>query len=446
MSPPSLASAALRCMQDIQLECFKIGIPLKTRHREVALNQYEFATMFGLCTTQVDQNLMVMQIAEEVAVKHGLAALFHEKPFAGINGSGKHVNWSIHLDDGTNLFNYKQVTKATNNANIFPTMIAAMVAAVDQHGDLMRMAIATPGNDFRLGAMEAPPAITSIYLGTDLTNYMEQVKNSGGEAEKPYQPRTKTIDLGVETLPTFETPSEDRNRTSSFPFTGGNRFEFRSVGSSQNVSMVNTVLCAITASVFKQFADEIEFNKKSPQLVVKEALNKHWKSIFNGNGYSPEEQERITKAGLWRIDSGVEAMKRLTAPKNVKLFEDLGIFTEDECKCRQHSMLSHYVGVVEIETQVMVDMVQTQILPVVKAHGLEGAGDLVHGRERLMSALQEIHAAHDIGTKATLARTLRMGLMQEVRGTCDKIESLAPANAWPMPTYQDLLFLDQNTI
>merc|ERR1712048_668787 len=259
MAPLSSATAALACMQEIQDECWRMGIPLKTRHREVAPNQFEFAPLYGTNTTQIDQNLWVMQIIEEVAAKHGLAALLQEKPFNDVNGSGKHNNWSIATRDGINFLAPDEVMEATGNPEAFPVIMAAIVAAVDENGDLMRAAIASPGNDFRLGACEAPPAIVSTYLGDDMTSYLEAFM--AGESSE-YKPGKKTLDLGTREVMPFEVPAEDRNRTSPFPY-GGARFEFRAVGSAQNVSLVNTVLNTITAEAFKTFADEIEKGKKT---------------------------------------------------------------------------------------------------------------------------------------------------------------------------------------
>ena len=315
MAPPN--QIAFECIKEIQHECFLMGIPMKTRHREVAPNQYECAPLFGLATTQIDQNIMFMQICEEVTARHGLAVLNHEKPFQNVNGSGKHNNFSIATDTGVNLLNVDQLAKAAGSPLPFIAIMASIVSAVDKHGDLMRMAIASPGNDFRLGACEAPPAIVSTYLGDSLTKYLEEFKKT--KVVKPYTAEGKTIDLGVPAIAPFTVPAEDRNRTSPFPY-GGHRFEFRAVGSSQNVSMVNTVLCSIFADAFSNFSDQLEKGAK-PAEVAATLLDSHWRAIFNGNGYSQDWPIEAGKRGLWRIDSGVEAMSRLSAPKNIELFE-----------------------------------------------------------------------------------------------------------------------------
>ena len=254
---------------------------------------------------------LLLHSVDEIAPKHGLACLSHEKPFAGINGSGKHNNWSIATSCGTNLFDFNQLAKNSGNTDIFPMVMAAVVKAVDVHGDLMRLSITAPGNDFRLGACEAPPAIMSVYLGDAMTTYLDEYRKGSDAA---YSPQSKLVSLGATTLPSIQIPNEDRNRTSPFPY-GNGRFEFRSVGSSQNVSLVNTVLNTILADTFKEFADALE-GGTSPQEVTRAALDNHWKSIFNGDNYCLKNQEELTAKGLWRIDSSVEAMKRYSAPKN----------------------------------------------------------------------------------------------------------------------------------
>lgn len=252
-----------------------------------------------------------MLAVDEIAPKYGLACLSHEKPFAGINGSGKHNNWSISTKCGTNLFDFNQLGAASGNTDIFPMVMAAVIKAVDVHGDLMRLSIAAPGNDFRLGACEAPPAIMSVYLGDAVTTYLDEYRKGSDAA---YDPQSRVVSLGASTLPRMKIPNEDRNRTSPFPY-GSGRFEFRSVGSSQNVSLVNTVLNTILADTFKEFSDQLE-GGATPQEVTRAALDSHWKSIFNGDNYCLQNQEELTAKGLWRIDSSVDAIKRFSAPKN----------------------------------------------------------------------------------------------------------------------------------
>lgn len=440
MAPLSSSTAALGAMQEIQDECWKMGIPLKTRHREVAPNQFEFAPLFGTNTTQIDQNLMVMQIIEEVAPKYGLAALLQEKPFNDINGSGKHNNWSIATKEGAMLFSPKSLKEASGNDSAFAVVMAAVIAAVDSHGDLMRMAISSPGNDFRLGACEAPPAIVSTYLGDDMTSYLESVKN-GSTAE--YAPAMKTLDLGCSEILPFQVPAEDRNRTSPFPY-GGARFEFRAVGSSQNVSMVNTVLNTITAEKFAEFSDKIEAGA-SPLDVAKEALDKHWKVIFNGNNYDEAMQEMLTESGVWRIDSGVEAIRTLVNDKNVALFEKMGVLSKDECEARSDVLHDHYAGTVEMEALSLIDMINQHIIPSVKAAGVGPLADLEAAVTTIKGAVGEIHAAETSYEKAQLARVLRLETMVDLRSVCDSAEEVVPADLWTLATYKELLFLDSHS-
>jgi len=439
MAPLSSSTAALACMQEIQDECWKLGIPLKTRHREVAPGQFEFAPLFGSNTTQIDQNVMVMQIIEEVAPRHGLAALLQEKPFDDVNGSGKHNNWSIATNDGVQIFDPDTLNKATGNPSAFPVIMAAVIAAVDEYGDLMRMSIASPGNDFRLGACEAPPAIVSTYLGDDMTNYLEAFMN-GSEAK--YEPGKKTIDLGVQEIVPFEVPAEDRNRTSPFPY-GGARFEFRAVGSAQNVSMVNTVLNTIVAEKFGAFADAID-NGAKPEDVARKALKEHWKVIFNGDNYCEEAQKELTDRGLWRIDSGVEAIATLTSPKNVALFEKMGVLSAVECEARQTILLDHYTGTVEMEALTMIDMINQHVIPSCKAAGLP-VEQLQADVGKIKGIVASIHAAATSLEKARIARSLRLETMVEVRDHCDDAEAVIPANLWTLATYKELLFLDSHT-
>jgi len=440
MAPLSSATGALAAMQEMQDECWRIGIPLKTRHREVAPNQFEFAPLYGTSTTQIDQNLMVMQIIEEVAAKHDLAALLQEKPFNEVNGSGKHNNWSIATNDGVNLLAPDEINEASKNDDAFPVVMAAIVAAVDEHGDLMRAAISSPGNDFRLGACEAPPAIISAYLGGDMTKYLEDFMNG---AKSMYEPGKKVLDLGVSEVLPFEVPAEDRNRTSPFPY-GGGRFEFRAVGSSQNVSLVNTVLNTITADKFDEFATRIEAGE-DPAEIARATLKKHWKVIFNGDNYCLDAQQDLTDRGVWRIDSGVEAIAQLSSKKNIELFKKTGVLTEEECKARQDVLHDHYTGTVEMEALCLVEMINGHVIPSVKAAGagpLEGLQAIV---PKIKDAVAAIHAAETSFEKASLARTLRLETMVEMRETCDEAEEVVPADLWTLATYKELLFLDSHT-
>eukprot|EP00928_Gymnodinium_smaydae_P051063 TRINITY_DN3459_c0_g3_i1.p1 TRINITY_DN3459_c0_g3~~TRINITY_DN3459_c0_g3_i1.p1 ORF type:complete len:640 (+),score=152.88 TRINITY_DN3459_c0_g3_i1:349-2268(+) len=439
MGPLSTASRALKCMKQVQEECYKMGIPLKTRHREVAPNQFEFAPEFGPSPVQTDQNLVVMQIIEEVAAKNGLAALLHEKPFKGVNGSGKHNNWSLCTSEGIQLLKPGALNDAAGNAHAFPVVMAALIAGIDKHGDLMRMSISSPGNDFRLGACEAPPAVMSTYLGEDMTVYLQKFMD-GETAE--YTPRTTEVSFGVESIAPIQIPAEDRNRTSPFPY-GGARFEFRAAGSSQNVSLINTVLNTITAEGFKLVSDRIEAGEKAVD-VARELLKKHWKVVFNGDGYDPSWPTIANEKGIWRIDSGVEAISQFSSSKNKELFSSLGIFTSAECEARERVLLEHYIGMVEMECKTMVDMINQHVLPAAKDAGLgEECAQLREEVAALERGLQAVHAAADEPRQAgALARELRLETMERVRDCCDAVEARVPAASWTLATYPELLFLD----
>lgn len=444
MSALNEAGPVKECMQEIQDECFKLGIPLKTRHREVAPNQFEFAPLFGTASTQIDQNIAVMQIIEEIAAKHGLAALLHEKPFAGVNGSGKHNNWSLGTKEGLMLMNPAAVNEATGTADAFPLMMTAIIGAIDTHGDMMRLSISTPGNDFRLGAMEAPPAVVSTYLGDDMTSFIERYV--AGDTS-PYVPETKTFSMlggasadGLGHLGEFTVPAEDRNRTSPFPY-GGARFEYRAVGSTQNVSMVNVVLNTITAEAFNQVSDRLEAGEK-PHDIVKDLYAKHSKVVFNGNGYDPEWPEEANRRGIWRLDSAVEAMCLLDSEKNIALFGGENIFQKDELVARKEILLEHYTGTVEMECLVMIDMIKQHVIPAVKAAEAGPLSALEASVTTLEGALGGVHAAEDPAEKAKLARVLRLETMIDARAVCDEAEAIVPAEQWTLATYNELLFMD----
>jgi glutamine synthetase len=434
MAPPN--QVALECMAAIQQECYKLGIPLKTRHREVAPNQYEFAPYFGYVTSQIDQNLMVMQICEEVSARYGLACLFQEKPFAGINGSGKHNNWSVGTPEGLNLLNAEQTTTTTGSPDVFNAIVACIVSGVDKHGDLMRMSIASPGNDFRLGCMEAPPAVMSTYLGADLTSHLEKYM-AGGDAN--YKPSSRMLSAGLENIAAFEVPSEDRNRTSPFPY-GGHRFEFRAVGSSQNVSMVNTVLNTLTAEAFKDFSDKLEAGRSARDITT-ELLKTHWKCVFNGNGYAEDWPDKAVEKGIWRIDSGIDAYKAMGSDKNVALFEKMKVMNKEELEARVLVNYAQYVGQVEMECLCMVDMLNQQIIPAVKA-ATQDASALSGVVSTLKAELGKVHAEADPYQQAVLARKLRLETMVQQRDIVDDAEAHCPSHLWPVATYKDLLFLD----
>jgi glutamine synthetase len=421
-----LAPNVLACMQEVQKECALLGIPLRTRHREVAPGQYEFAPLFGPTTQQVDQNVMVMQLLDEIAPRHGLAALLHEKPFHGVNGSGKHNNWSLAVqnEEHTNLFNYPQLRAKFGEAGeaAFPVVMAAMVQAVSQHGDLLRASVAAPGNDFRLGACEAPPAIMTTCLGEDLTAYLGAYAQ--GTAEAAYEPATKQVALGASGLPLLTVPAEDRNRTSPFPY-GGHRFEFRAVGSSQNVSLVNVVLNTITADAFASFADAIE-GGMTPKAVAQTSLTTHWDAIFNGDGYDAENQKMLTKRNVCRIDSPVEAIYQLASPKNEAMFGAFGVFSTAELRARTDVQLRHYAEAVRIEANVMISLVRKHV----DVHVRDAVSHLV-------IASKQIEQQSDARNAAMHAFMVRNKQMERLRQKVDAIEAIA--HQWPLASYKDLM-------
>lgn len=470
LSPPVLA-----CMQEIQDQCYDIGIPLRTRHREVAPNQFEFAPAFGTSTTQIDQNLVVMQIIDEVSRKFGLAALFAEKPFAGVNGSGKHNNWSLFTSAGVNLFNPQQLAKAALPKAIFPVVMAAVVQAVSKHGDLMRMSIAAPGNDFRLGACEAPPAIITTYLGESLMEYLKGYSMCNSEATvaslNVYQAAVKTLDVGGGCVP-VTVPAEDRNRTSPFAF-GGHRFEFRAVGSSQNVSMVNTVLATIVAAQFKAFSDAIEgLGGQVPQTpfkVASAALRNHLRVVFNGDGYCEKNQRMLVEErGLLRMDSGIDAIARMTSPENAALFESMGVFRiPEELVARQAGMLQLYVETVRVEAACLRDIALKYYDRELQEEGgsveegcsmTEELWDMLVELRSEMRALEggahggPVPAASDAAaehnaellSRARRARVLRLEKMVAWRRTLEGLDENRSADDCPVTPYSELLFVEHN--
>jgi glutamine synthetase len=298
----------MACMQEVQEQCFKMGIPLITRHREVAPNQYEFTPTYGPANIRIDNDLVVMQIIEEVSVKYGLTALFHEKPFAGVNGSGKHNNWSISTNDGTNLFNVARLAKKSRSREVFPIIMACLVQAVDQYGDLLLLACSTPGNELRLGGFEAPSKVVCMYLGDSLADFLAGYMNNAPDA---YAPMSRFFDMGATALPPIEVPAEDRNRTSFFAY-GGHRFEFRATGSSQNLSLVNTVLATICAKVFKEFADAISVGE-APRAVAMRSLQKHFRVLVL---YYPSISSKLISCYLLSVYS----METTTAPRVARCY------------------------------------------------------------------------------------------------------------------------------
>ena len=354
-------------MTDLDKELWKLGILAKTEHNEVAPAQHELAPIFTTSNVAADQNALMMEIMKKVALKHGLVCLLHEKPFAGVNGSGKHNNWSMSTNEGENLLDPGDSPRENIQ---FLTILVAIVKAVDEYADLLRLSVASAGNDHRLGANEAPPAIISIFMGDELQTILDALES--GKMIKPNEGQEFVID--VEALPNFPKDNTDRNRTSPFAFTG-NKFEFRSLGSADTISCTNTILNTIVANSLREFADKLEGSKhfkKDLNALLVETLKAHKRVIFNGNGYDAAWVEEAARRGLPNYISTVDAMPHYTDEKNVKLFESFNVYSKKELESRTEALLDNYSKVINIEARTMLDIAKKQILPT----GIRYAGEL----------------------------------------------------------------------
>ncbi len=450
-------------MKDLNIELWKLGVTAKTQHNEVAPAQHELAPIYETANIAVDHNQLVMETMKKVAGRHGLTCLLHEKPFAGVNGSGKHNNWSLTTDNGVNLLDPGD----TPNENIqFLLVLACMIKAVDIHADLLRQSASDVGNDHRLGANEAPPAIISVFLGEQLEDVVRQLVETGEAAHVLQGGKLAT---GVSTLPDFEKDATDRNRTSPFAFTG-NKFEFRMVGSADSVASPNTILNAIAAEAFCEAADILEkaddFDLAIHDL-IKEYLTKHQRIIFNGNGYAPEWVAEAKRRGLPNIKSMVEAVDTLTTDKSVKLFEKFGIFTKAELESREEVLYEIYAKTINIEALTMIDMASKQIIPAVIRYSKSLADTVIAVREAgadasvaadllkeisdklaamkaALSKLKEVETAAsaiaDAKEQAFYYKDAVKKAMDELRAPVDEAEMLVDRQMWPIPTYADLIF------
>ena len=448
-------------MTELNQELWKLGILAKTEHNEVAPAQHEMAPIFTTTTVATDHNQLTMEMMKKVAERHGLVCLLHEKPFAGVNGSGKHNNWSMSTNTGYNLLEPGDDPASSAQFMLFLT---AVIKAVDEYADLLRISVASAGNDHRLGANEAPPAIISMFLGDELTAIVESVMNG-----TPYMAHEKgDLEIGVSVLPKFPQDNTDRNRTSPFAFTG-NKFEFRSLGSSASISDANVVLNTIVAESLKQFADVLEnaedFQGTLHELVVS-TLQLHKRIIFNGNGYAPEWIEEAEKRGLLNLVSTVDALPRLLDPKNVRLFTSHGVFTETELRSRYEIHLENYVKTLNIEAGTCLMMAEREILPAaIKAMGalaktvndVKAAGVASVAPAKVLEALSkrvdalaartvdlhkaiESRAEGDVLATATYEHDVIIPAMNAVREVADDLETIIGKEYWPLPTYADLLF------
>lgn len=450
-------------MKDLNEELWKLGVTAKTQHNEAAPAQHELAPIYETANVAADHNQLVMETMKRVAGKHGLRCLLHEKPFEGVNGSGKHNNWSINTDNGNNLLDPGD----TPNENIqFLLILACIMKAVDTHADLLRQSASDVGNDHRLGADEAPPAIISIFLGEQLEDVVKQLVETG-VAETCIE--GGVMKTGVSTLPDFEKDATDRNRTSPFAFTG-NKFEFRMVGSEDSIGSPNTTLNAIVAEAFCEAADRLEkaenFDKEVHDL-IKEYMTKHQRIIFNGNGYSEEWVKEAKRRGLPNIATMVEAVDTLTTPKAIKLFERFHIFTKAELESRVEILYETYAKTINIEALTMMDMASKQIIPAVISYTKDLAETVVSVTKAGLDAavqrklltkvnlhLEEMQTALENLQKADAkAREMEPGkaqaffykdevktAMEALRVPADKLEVLVDKKVWPFPTYADLIF------
>ncbi|MGN0421926.1 MAG: glutamine synthetase III [Lachnospiraceae bacterium] len=450
-------------MKDVNEELWKVGVSAKTQHNEVAPAQHELAPIYAEANVAVDHNHLVMQTLKRVACQHGMKCLLHEKPFAGVNGSGKHNNWSLTTDDGKNLLDPGK----TPHENIqFLLVLTCILKAVDEHADLLRESAADPGNDHRLGANEAPPAIISIFLGEQLEDVLEQLISTGAAT---HSLKGGKLETGVSTLPDLAKDATDRNRTSPFAFTG-NKFEFRMVGSRDSIAGPNVVLNTIVAEAFSEACDVLE-NADDFQTAVHDLIKKyateHQRIVFNGNGYSDEWVAEAERRGLPNIKSMVEAIPALTTEKSVSMFEKFKVFTRAELESRAEIKFENYSKAINIEARTMIDMASKQIVPavikytksladtvvVVKEAGADASvqaellGEISALLTETKKALEELivitdkAAAMEEGEEQ--ARYYHFDVvpaMEALRAPVDKLEMIVDKEAWPMPSYGDLMF------
>ena len=464
----AITPRVLAFMQDVEQELWLLGVPVKTRHNEVAPSQYELAPIFERTTVAVDHNMLCMEVLKLAATRHGFHCLLHEKPFAGINGSGKHNNWSIATDSGENLLDPGH----TPSENMrFVVLLAAVIRAIDVNADLLRVSIAHAGNDHRLGANEAPPAIISIYLGEQLNEVVENlVAGTGSRGER----RKESMRLGVGVLPPLPRDATDRNRTSPFAFTG-NKFEFRAVGSSQATAKPNMVLNTIVADSLAYMADQIELLKAQKGLegavneVVVAVLKQHQRVIFNGNGYSAEWHAEAARRGLPNFKNAVDAIGNFGTIKNVGMFERFGVLTAKEAESRMNIMFEAYSKAIAIEAQSVLSLARTAVLPVAQAQQGDAASSIAAARsvgvevknqekrlrtlaalnESLVAAIDELASQfeqaeqHSAGPKehAATYRDKVVPAMGKLREICDQIETHVEDSKWPLPKYREMLFI-----
>lgn len=452
----------VKYMKELDEELWKLGILAKTKHNEVAPGQHEFAPIYTTVNIATDQNQLTMEIMKKVASKHNMTCLLHEKPFAGVNGSGKHNNWSLSTDTGVNLFD---PGKSPQDNAQFLLILCAVIAAVDKHQDLLRISVANASNDHRLGANEAPPAIVSMYLGDEITGILQAIADG-----RTYSRRAKCeVEIGVHVLPKFSMDSADRNRTSPFAFTG-NKFEFRMPGSSQSIASVNMILNTIMAEEFAEMADELEKTSDVNQgitAIIKRVMTEHGRIIFNGNNYSKEWEDEAKKRGLLNLKSTPDALPYLTSKENVELFHKMHVLSEAELRSRQEIYVQNYCKLLNIEAMTTLDMATMDIIPAVikykgdvaksanesLALGVEAdeekeivktlAALLATAKKNVERLRLALKTAHEKGENIEGAKCYHndvLSAMDALRATCDEMELNTAKEYWPLPSYGDLLF------
>ena len=451
-------------MTDLDEALWTLGINSKTKHNEAAPAQHELAPIYATTNMAVDQNLLIMEYMKKIAEKHGLVCLLHEKPYEGVNGSGKHNNWSLCTDGGRNLLDPGK----TPEENIkFLITFAAIIKAVDDYQDLMRVSVAFAGNDHRLGANEAPPAIVSMFVGEDLGELIDAIIDG-----KSYTSvKAPMMDLGIPSVPTFRKDTTDRNRTSPFAFTG-NKFEFRMLGSSQNIAMPNVVLNTTVAESFRLFADRLEKAedlKAEVKQLLRETFAEHKRIIFDGNGYSEEWEKEAERRGLLNLKTSIDAYKTFDAAKNIELFERHGVMSAVEVKSRQEILFENYSKIINIEALTMIEMAARDIIPAVNKYVSELANtaalkmqvvenancmierDLVSKLSALNAkaymAVGELKKVETEAAKTTCVVTRAeiyankvLPVMNKLRAYVDEMEAMTASEFWPMPNYGDMMF------
>ena len=451
-------------MRELDCELWKLGVLAKTEHNEAAPAQHELAPIYTTTNIAADHNQLTMEIMKKTAERHGLVCLLHEKPFDGVNGSGKHNNWSLSTDTGVNFLS---PGKNPAENSLFMLTLAAMIKAVDEHQDLLRISVATAGNDHRLGANEAPPAIISIFLGDELTGILEDIENG---CHHDSAERVK-MTIGADIIPFIRRDNTDRNRTSPFAFTG-NKFEFRMLGSASSISDTNVMLNTMAADVFSQFADRLEAAEDfQAELhdIIKETISEHKRIIFNGDGYSDQWQEEAKRRGLLNLPSTVDALPLLKTEKNIEMFERHGVLSRTEINSRVDIILENYSKILHIEALTLIEMMNREVIPAITCYTdslcrtvinkqqvgiklqtsaetelisrLSAANTEIYGlTAELKMAVSSAEKVQDMLERATMYHDHVLRLMNDIRKYADSAEAVVSKDAWPYPSYGDLLF------